>query len=130
MTNTKSGIGNAMENVHKDYGQLVQKRLRPLDEYDRFHIQKWQTVDVIRERFEECFEEEDCSEDEDCSESKNHLTLMDQAMDQAIGNTTDATATIEAPVDDTISIIYNHGFDIYDAKTQLKFSAQKPAPCN
>ena len=69
MSNAKSGIGNLLGKVHESYRQLVQSKLRPLDEYDRSHIQEWQTVDVILDHFKDYLDD-----------AESHLALADQAV--------------------------------------------------
>ena len=94
MSNAKSGIGNLLGKIDNTFQQLVQSRLHPLDEYDRFHIQQWQTVEVIREEWEECF-----------TDSDQPLALMDSNQPLAV---------IDEVPDDDFSIMR-------DVKQNLKF---------
>ena len=98
MSNAKSGIGNLLGNIDNNYQQLAQSKLHPLDEYDRFHIQQWQTVEVIREEWEECF-----------TDSDRPLALMDSNQSLAL---------MGEVADDDFSIMR-------DVKQNLKFFATR-----
>ena len=98
VSNAKSGIGNLLGKIDINYQQLVQSKLHPLDEYDRFHIQQWQTVEVIREEWEECF-----------TDSDRPLALMDSNQSLAL---------MGEVADDDFSIMR-------DVKQNLKFFATR-----
>ena len=122
MSNAKSGIGNLLGKIDNNYQQLVQSKLHPLDEYDRFHIQQWQTVEVIREEWEECF-----------TDSDQPLALMDSTQPLALmSEVADDDFTIMRDVKQNLKFL-QHDMALCSsfqwASGQISYSA-RPAPTN
>ena len=93
VSNAKSGIGNLLGKIDNNYQQLVQSKLHPLDEYDRFHIQQWQTVEVIREEWEECFTDSD--QPLALMDSNHSLALMSEVADDDFANMRDVKQNLK-----------------------------------